>query len=378
METLLEERREIEHREKESIHLFVEGDAVGDSTVRVRWCICQGIAEELRNRNVQKPQIFMLVCHEDRYDWKEDERKLLPLEQEMTYIYFKGAGHHRILAAIVWHEKGKVEKLKELLLERDWYGKYKSTIFNDSKGDFYEPEMGENVIGKGIADIAVDEKLFAKKPAKWLWKWGNFCHRDEPVDQCHFRKRLVLAFTLKPIGVLLWVILMFFIRSLAAPVLLLFGMRDISFETILHPFQNKTEDIWSQCESMMRNKDGKLRLFLLPFVPISILVVALLAFPACILRHRSPYLYISITLGILLFLSICLYIFQAIIERIGFKWVEGLKRKQKSYYEQEISPLVCTGVPLEAKLGAIPFKRRTFHLRFMDLKTKVCKPFAKY
>lgn len=56
------------------------------------------------------------------------------------------------------------------------------------------------------------------------------------------------------------------------------------------------------------------------------------------------------------------------------------RREQEMFklrYETEFEPLLCDGRDLKPSIADLPPERRTVHLRFLDLKAKVCRPFAK-
>ncbi|MDP2933279.1 MAG: hypothetical protein Q8N81_04065, partial [bacterium] len=58
---------------------------------------------------------------------------------------------------------------------------------------------------------------------------------------------------------------------------------------------------------------------------------------------------------------------------------EKQERRQKEFaasYEG-LQDVVCIGVPLKPKLELLPERRRTIHLRYKDLKVKVCKLYAR-
>ncbi len=52
------------------------------------------------------------------------------------------------------------------------------------------------------------------------------------------------------------------------------------------------------------------------------------------------------------------------------------QEKEELKYE-EFEPLICDGAELKAKIDDLPPERRTINLKFLDLKAKVCKPFAR-
>jgi hypothetical protein len=56
------------------------------------------------------------------------------------------------------------------------------------------------------------------------------------------------------------------------------------------------------------------------------------------------------------------------------KELEWLRQNQE--YDDLTRLLACQTMPFEVDIDAIPAERRTIHLRFLDLKRRVCRPYA--
>ena len=63
------------------------------------------------------------------------------------------------------------------------------------------------------------------------------------------------------------------------------------------------------------------------------------------------------------------------LEFIGKRRVKANEAK-KMQLTQDLEGLDCCLVPQEITLGNLPSRKKTIHLRFLDLKSKVCRPFA--
>jgi hypothetical protein len=63
-------------------------------------------------------------------------------------------------------------------------------------------------------------------------------------------------------------------------------------------------------------------------------------------------------------------------EKITSKEQKIFVKKGEKEKLAEFEYLFCDGQAIPA-INALPSKRRTTHLRFMNLKAKVCKPFAR-
>jgi hypothetical protein len=383
----------VEH--KEEIHLFVGArNGSSDAVVAVRWCICQSILDVLKAKSAQNPHILLVVTHRG----VEVDRKLVPLEQEMEYFYFQRPGSHRIQSTIVcWKD---VQALRAFIRRRE-----SSDILD------YDGELRKEIdctrdplfqIGRGETGVNVAPEFFAKEPPKWLGNWVNLWYETKPRDQCQFRRRCMLAFSLQPFVVLLWAAFIICFRLLAALFLRFgVGMRGISFKPAYCPLSMDTNDVW-------RDENGSVFLtdeceeprpwFLQFFMPV--VVVSWTGFLYSLKWWLVPDLDIwwalATAIGILgsgaligYLIPNALKLFEKALDFSGSadrrrrrelrdRWRrERIEMASFNRYDEVYSSLVCQRVPLQASLDALPKNRRTFYLRFMDLKTKVCRPFPK-
>lgn len=394
----------------EKIHLFADArNGSQDAAIAVRWCICPSIFEKIKKERLLNPHLLLVVT-EGRY---EVARKLVPLAQEMEYFYFRAPGVHRIQATILCADK--VSDMREFFLGKRASGGYYVELIDDRErdlkkdfGDHYHNFKGWH-IGEGEIYVDVAREFFAKKPPKWLYDWGNFWYETEPRDQCQFRRRCMLAFSLQPPVLLVWSAFICFIRLIIAMFLRFgIGMRGVSFTPTYHPFSESTNDVWyhikvdEKTSVFTNNGKGERKLwFMVLFMPaIMVSLLGVLFILKCLLFPDDSFWWLPVaTIGAIVGIIILGYagiLFAWLLGKI-FDFLLGekdsrLHRKELKLrwrgeqkelailrmYDQTYSPLVCRGVPLKARLDALPKERRTIYLRFMDLKTKVCKPFARY
>jgi len=387
----------------EKIHLYADArNGLQDAAIAVRWCICPSVFEVIKSKQAPNPHILLVVTNGDK-----EQRKIVPLEQEMEYFYFEEPGKHRIQATVLCTKD--VTTLKRRLLTKDC--NFYDLDILDGKGDLenvaYKMRYRftiEVCVGSGEVNVDVAQEFFAKKPAEWLWNWVNLWYETRPRDQCQFRRRCMLAFSLQPFVVLLWIICICPIRFAIASFLKFgLGMRGIKFKPIYRPLLMETNDVWHDNEGsvFIKNSIGKQRpWFLLLLMPVFVIPLAA-GFSG--LKYWLfadldfwwvPIAVITVIAGLVPLGYIFIFfawLFEKIIEfTLGspddwrqYKMTKlARKKKQEKLaairaYDDTYSPLVCRGVPLKASLKALPKQRRTIYLRFMDLKTKVCKPFAK-
>lgn len=404
-------KTELEHQDKEPIHLFVDERAQQDSVIPLRWCICKEVFDQLKEQMAENPCLLLVVTSS-----RDEEvcRKLVPLDQMMDYVSFGGPGQHRILATIVWEDGKGVRDLKNGFVVKR-HGTYRYNDILDWKGNFREDlgRFGREGGGRWLektAELKVDVagEFFAKEPPKWLRGWTNLWYETSPVDQCQLRRRCILAFSVQPPLVLLWTIFVCSLRFLLVALFLLCGLRRINFDPLFHPLGCRTKQLtWNMKKGRLSvffsTKDGDRRpCFFWPLTPIFILSLAgglylLLGVWAGV----SVWLVLAI-LGLVVLglffgaLIVCIlyclgcylrgkiktpgYDYRAELERIKKREQKEREEKEKALLmlEKNLLPLVCTGVVLKPDLNDLPWGKRTVYLRFLDLKRMVCKPFARY
>ncbi|MBW2990899.1 hypothetical protein KY348_04290 [Candidatus Woesearchaeota archaeon] len=64
-------------------------------------------------------------------------------------------------------------------------------------------------------------------------------------------------------------------------------------------------------------------------------------------------------------------------EAVGRKRQRRAVRNARTKFDERFASIACTGLPLEARLNALPWRKRTFRLMYQESKAWVCKPFAK-
>ncbi len=360
------------------IRLFAENPGQANPNLALRWCVDKETLDELKEKGIKNPRLLLVVAqHPGQWGVMEIERKLVPLDQAMEWLEFNRPGRYTIYATIVWDDGKSWDFEVGWLLMKDGSGSFKREIF-DCDGKFSctrHPSIKEHSLDEGSLDVVVAEELFAKKPPAWLNWWVNLwfdaLNVPRPANQCFFRRRKwFIAFPIQPIPVFIWVLLKSLTRLVAALALVLCGMRGVSFKPVIHPFDLCLNNVWSNMGSsiFLKDKRGKWH-FAYITSPVGrglrTIWQALVPPPSAEEQERR---------------------WQAEKERIFKKAAkearkererqERKQRKLRAFYE-ELQDVACIGVPLKPKLELLPERRRTIYLRYMDLKVKVCKPYAR-
>ncbi len=373
------EVEKLEHVEGEVIHLFTEQLDAADSVIPLRWCVCKEALDELKQAEAKN--IYLLIVVTSRSS-KKEIRKLVPIDKLMAYIQFERPGIHTINAAVVWvNEKIFLNHMKDYFLSQESRGVYRRFVTESSGLLVKEKDLCSsfyNVHSKGRASLSIDvsKEFFAPEPRLWLKWWGNLWHKYPPVDQCDFRKRLGIAFSLKPFAALIYIPAMFLIRSIVALFMLLCGFRGINFRPIVRVFKYKTLHV------TLDTKGSVFSGWKWSLSPIFILAFGLVLYSLNIFLPESRDLniwrtiipaiaVISVLLCALSFLLVTL--FGPLFGNLETRWE---KRVFESHWRKMYASVACPGTSLRASIKALPWHRITLSLLFRATKRRVCKPYA--
>ncbi len=273
----------------------------------------------------------------------------------------------------------------------------------------------QNLISTSI-DIDVPEGCFAKEPPAWMQKWVNlhFGWAGQPYDECEFRKRAIYAVLLQP-----FVVAVNYVCRVAATIgMLSVGMRDINFRPLRDVLDTSISDIWFGADRSIfypNWNDEKhlwglsnkfLPLYFIPyaFSPLALLVIGagwyLYTRNMQLAFTRTGMTLAGWTLGITIVL-LCIFGVVGIWMKIVEAWRDREREADNRKYEErrqrereerrireeelakpfylrdsELAVLTCDQAFPRTKLADLPKERQTIYLRFLDLKVKVCRPFA--
>jgi hypothetical protein len=135
----------------------------------------------------------------------------------LAYARFYKAGPMKVFAAVVDLGKtdNEVKSNERFITKRNQYGFYEWWI--QHRGELnVTAENSDWVYASTSADVIIPEGVFGKEPSGWVKWYVNLWHgRTQAEDQCEFRRRAILAFTLKWIPVSLWAMLYTFASVVA-------------------------------------------------------------------------------------------------------------------------------------------------------------------
>jgi hypothetical protein len=374
---------------------FGEKDGhVQGSTIPVRWCADKETLDKLKEKGIKRPHILLVVISKTGNVLL---RQLAPLERLLDYIQFQRPGVNIICATIVWDDGDDVKRLHDKLITRS-SNRYisNSSIINIARMSFARELKCRLDFVRESVDVP--KELFAKEPARWLKTWVNaFYENHRLCDECHFRSRLLFAFTVQPLLVLL--ILIF--RALAAVSLVLIGARDVDFKPIIHPLKADSDDVWWHVTPWDRDsfyvlrdlKLGKLKTktyFLLPLIPMLVMLILAVAILGSYYTNpeMTPMGRVGLVSSAIFVAEVVLILAFAILQVLftfigyilpllsqGLKKMEYVEPTKYDYLVDQL--LICNG-DHSTDFKSLPSEKRTIILRYKNFKAKVCKPFANW
>lgn len=369
------------------------------TSVPVRWCLSRDELNKLVETG-EKAYIFLLVVSCTGQD--SETRYLIPVGQMMEYINFYTPGEHKIFATVMWEKyKDKDINLRKRFLSRDSDG-YKRGLYDYDEKILYGNNFNFCDFGVHKFEVSVPKEVFAKEPPAWEKKWVNWFFENKPKDQCYFRRRRLLAYSIQPPLVLVTFLELEIATLFIIGGLLLFGTRGIGFRKILHPFAEPFSSIRDETEGSVFGRKFVPKLLPSIFLGSSVISWATCKIFGVQLLGKIGLLETVIMGGVAVgavvvvtgFMYLSYYGIIKAIDKIRNAIAPGAEekkeqkrllaeaiekersRKFRERIEAEYALLACNG-NLSANMRTLPPEKRTIHLRYKDLKSRICKSFAR-
>jgi hypothetical protein len=389
-----------------------------EPVLAVRWCISRAESQTLKKRQAENVHVLFVIKYEDT---NLEDRSLVPIDQAMTYLNFRRPGNHIVFAIVLWSQS--IEYLNARCLSKSSRREYEYTVLNHEKNDLRPIDYFKGRICRGALEeteeieVTVPSEHFPPEPSEWLKSLVNSGFEYAPVDQCQFRRRM-LWLPLKIPAFLTWAIVTTILRAILAFFLLFPGMRDIDWHAVVHPWKDDLRDVVVDVEvgNSWFNVDAEDNLrsrwffFLRPIVWLVIFAVATFLkvlfhvtyWQLLIMGLMTAAKLVVIVWNWLLhilgaiwkvILSIAFGIGLLIVAyRAWMKWeikkekqMEALEKtpdfqeqqqraREKAY--DELYKLLACKPNITPDVSNLPSRRQTLRLRYLDLKAKVCRPYA--
>jgi len=391
--------------------------------LEMTWCLSPEFLHELADKLIFNPFILILV----KRNGQDVEQKLVSLKQGGTRFEFYEPGEFTIYTTIV---KAGVEHDRagqfSALYRLEPIIKSGSSVLGYGCPDIKKVGLSEKFMGTVafpvVSDfdeqkVNIDPEFFAPDPPAWLAWWVNLWFESKQKNECHFKKRMIPAFSIQPPMILLWILLRGVCGAIFALTLALIGWRWISLKPIFRPFALGLKDInsnWSERSLGMAegywtigrgtgDQFEKYPVFLrILLTPLLWVFVGLIAY---FLVYRFPEVGIDIakTFGYFVFaVVVCCLVYiicilfnqaragkaderyrqkeekdrQKAVHKVALELIKEQRSREK--IKRDFVELTCgAGGPSDGHLSSIPSRHQTFYTRFLALKGRVCRPYAK-
>jgi hypothetical protein len=364
------------------LELHITDNDVTGGNIAVSWCTDKELLTELANEQIKDPQIVIVVAPVgDHYHPSKEYRKVVPLNDLMTYVEFRVPGNNKVWAFV---SQLSAKEARNEYLPRI-HGDFITNILTRDGEKFssrYDEFTAEPL------DIYVPEACFAPEPPEWEKVWVNHFFSNPIIDQCHFRKRRIFAYTVQLFLMLCSMLLRLPLYLCA----LLIGARNLSLKYLLHPLNysvKDTVDVMKGGSYFVRPQNylptdtikQELKYIasrgwtvpLMPIISIPIILVLMAGKPMLLVFAAI------IILTLILILAGVWFFAEGEAKRLYNRvdaWLDDrFGPKEFAYLDaEEMDLLVCKGKP--KNYANLPAKKKTFRLRFSNLKAKVCRPFS--
>jgi len=384
---------------EKSLELHFSDKPVMSASIPIQWCLTRELVQYFNEHCVTKMALIVRPVGRSLKNTRCESRKIVNINDMMSYIDFKYPGENHVVA-IPLYPGGVNVRFVLTRAAADWetYIFSKHDKEDGNYPDSYHPVVckGELALASNIIqltfkgeEILAHEKVdmpggcFAPEPSEAEKNWVNFFFRDPALDQCDFRRRRLLAYSVQPI---LIIALMEF-RLLIA--ILMTGMliRKVNWKPIYQPTIHETDDVYINTDDKVfiygdlgdeyRNHR---RYIICTYILINPLVLILLTSLSLIFNSA----WLTVPIMVYLLIMLCMGVFQA---GAFIKKVEDARPRPRPKPKAEAKPkrveappmaidefTVCTGAGF-VPMKQLPKSKKTIKLKFLDLKNKICIPF---
>ncbi len=306
---------------------------------------------------------IIISIYPEKYDCKKEYRKVLKLNELMTYVEFRYPGKNKILAIV---SNKSLNACKETYLKKVKGWHYNTLVYSydtDYNASFESMEYNNCVRLHSTIEVDIPKECFAPEPSDIEKTWVNHYYENKAYDQCQFRNRRLFAYTLQPFLFMVGLV----IRLIFTMFYLLIGFKNVSIKYLMHPFiYSLFETVESVAESELFYKGW---MFLLHPAALAVYALAIFKFQVFLLI-AIPILTVLAGYNMIKYFVKLMYWIPELIGRLEKETIFQFENKDK---------LKQTGLYLNQKytsLADLPASHKTIKLRYQDLKSKVCKPFS--
>ncbi|MCK9567384.1 hypothetical protein M0R72_00375 [Candidatus Pacearchaeota archaeon] len=398
------EKEPVKEPEPETVlfELRLTETGVITGSIPITWCVDR---DWLLNHSRKELYVLLSVAPPESSGQTAEWRGWAKLSDMMAYVTFYRHGKNRILAWVTdskedidkWMMRSREERggwnLQAMSFPNHWDGDRDVCTYLLAKRWMEESssyDLGPKAIQSHL-DVDLPSGCFAPEPSEFEKKWVNFFFRNKAVDQCEFRRRRILAYTVQPIAFVLAVIL-FIVVTLCIQIFNLM----IGKWTVWNNFFSSSAEIDRRIDFLTIKKFDPLSWLL---IPVPWLMVAAFTLSKIKCLHFQKWFLLAPAYLLVIPIGFWLLVLAIVsIEKIK-KWAEdrsprirAAKRAAKQKAEDEylarmaiirkaeletLELLLCSSGKRITTIKDLPKSKRTIKLRFQGVKARVCKPFAR-
>ncbi len=382
------------------LHMPIDPEGSVAATAPLAWCVTGRLMEKIEE--FKNPHLLIVnrtFRVEDYGTWKETVYsdkwvKVVPLANAMQYLSFTSPGENELCVYVVDLDgppaTAAIRRIRALITENALYGNSISIIGPSGRIDqLYATRVMNEKPEKLVVNVPVE--MFAPPPAGWRRKIVGAFFRGKEVDQCHFRKRFMIALPLA-------VVVAFFgynFKTLHALTILFFGFAKLNWAAFKDPlgrfsavFHREESGYWfgegerpdiGTYWRILEDEKGRSRVsiwsILNPAVLLSILALLSAAVSIglldVLLVIGAMILFFGMIFGLVVLIR------SDFVRDARMRHEQTVAAKERERSMQILKTITCDMHLPANSVRELPKELQTVSLRFNDFKTKVCRPFAR-
>jgi hypothetical protein len=355
------------------LELHIASVDASNGNIPVSWCLSKELIAHLEKKNLKDPAIVICVVPQ-RYsgedaDRNREYRKVVKLQDLMTYIELPFAGTNKLMAIV--DDSRPFKEAKDTYMSLRASLRASGTSYAHDVLDYYNDEYRyrNDMCQAAPITLEVPNAIFAKEPPKWEKAWVNWLHIKKAANQCEFRRKRMFAYTVQPL-----LFLMSYIGQIVFSVAaLLFGAKAFSFQPLLHPLTYNVDD---KTISLFRKGShfvGNGHTFWEQTKYIVFTPAVLLSLAMVLSGNRAlgdiGFSFLTALLGVILLTGVITYAYnqKKSRERNTIPWFHD---------EEATALLISNGHNKPLTVSQLPARHKTLGIRFQAFKAQVCRPFS--
>lgn len=192
------------------LELQIRGGESQDANLRVGWRLSPKMLEKIAQLEAaNSPGCFaiLVTAGKEGRGHETEERQIVPLDRGGNLFPFHRPGRHHLHIFLLFCAGG-THTMGQILLNKGYSDRYELELFQRN-GEPWAPinidQLGDrcghntvSIVGHDRGKVEIDPAFFAPTPNPLVASWVNWLHENWLRDECHYRRRAALAFTLKP------------------------------------------------------------------------------------------------------------------------------------------------------------------------------------